>query len=873
MSVYERLKAQADQRPNAIAVMAPGRRPLSYAQLRDQISQVVTTLNSLGIGRNDRVAVVLPNGPEAAVVLLGVAAGATCAPLDPRSRPEEFQGYLAGLDAKAVILPAGSNSPILEAAAPSRILLVEIAPALEQEAGRFAIRGRDRTAPHLEGFAEADDIAFLLHTSGTTSRAKLVPLTQSNVAAGILRVQAALGLTSDDRYLNVTSLFYSQGIMLTMASLCSGGSVTCPTAFNAQDFAAWVTDFQPTWYSAAPAVHQAILTGLRNAPGAAVQHRFRFIRSAAGPLPAFVRNQLEQVFQSPVIEAYGMTECYPISSNPLPPGRPKPGSAGLPADTDIGILGESGQLLPVGSTGEIVVRGPHVTPGYLNELADDRGSFVHGWFRTGDEGHLDQDGYLFVTGRIKEIINRGGEKISPVEVEHVLLDHPAVSEAASFSVPHATLGEDVAVAVVLSDNESATEQELRAFAATRLSPFKVPRRVVFVDALPKNATGKVQRHILSEKFGAPAPSRISHSNSSTRETFSPVHEALLTVWAPLLGIDSIGIGDNFFDLGGDSLLAVQMIAEVEHVLGKLVPLPAFFLAPTIEHLADVLAEEELPDAWPELVPTQPHGSETPFFWVHGDGSTWFLANNLGTEQPVYGLEHQSRDGKPARYTTVETIAAHYIDEVQRVQPAGPYRLGGFSFGGTLAFEMAQQLRARGEVVDLLVLLDSRFPGTDTVPVADSTSVGLGTELRRHIRAVSKLERRAAIMYVTTRLTRKLRDRASRISKVFKTLSWRVLLRLRRPIPTSLVSNYLLSIYEAARSKYRPVPYFGRAVYIKSEKRLTFDRMSWERVLGDQLEWHEVPGDHMDLVTKPYAESWTAIVKAGLDVARRKATAG
>ena len=311
-------------------------------------------------------------------------------------------------------------------------------------------------------------------------------------------------------------LFHSQGIMLTIASLLAGASVVCTPGFSPDHFFEWLEEFHPTWYSAAPAIHQAILTQSRNNQEIIAQYPLRFIRSAASPLAPHVLAELERVFRCPVIEGYGMTECYPITSNPLPPGERKAGSVGVAAGTDIAIVDQAGKLLPREEPGEIVVSGPQVMEGYLNESTNNQNTFTNGWLRTGDQGFMDADGYLFVTGRLKEMINRGGEKISPREIDEVLLEHSAVAEAVSFAVPHVTLGEEVAAAVVLRDNVSVTEEEIQRFAAIRLAEFKVPRRVLIVKEIPKSATGKVQRIGLAEKLGLIGPNQALRENNSDR---------------------------------------------------------------------------------------------------------------------------------------------------------------------------------------------------------------------------------------------------------------------------------------------------------------------------------------------------------------------
>jgi acyl-CoA synthetase (AMP-forming)/AMP-acid ligase II len=487
---------------DAPAIMAPERPALTYAALRKLVADTVGALNALGIGRNDRVGIVLPNGPEMATAFVAIAAGATTAPLNPAYRADEFDFYLSDLDAKALVVEAGSTSPALEVARARNIPVVTLEVAPGAPAGAFTLKGAAAGKAARPGLAGADDIALVLHTSGTTSRPKIVPLSQRNIAASARNIGATLALTPADRCLNIMPLFHIHGLMAAVsASLAAGASVCCTPGFNALKFFAWLDEARPSWYTAVPTMHQAILARAERNAESVARARLRFIRSSSSSLAPQVMAELERVFRAPVIEAYGMTEAaHQMASNPLPPKARKPGSVGLPAGPDIAIMDEAGTLLPRGSTGEIVIRGANVTLGYEANAKANASAFTNGWFRTGDQGSMDAEGYLSLTGRLKEIINRGGEKISPREVDEVLMDHPAVAQALTFAMPHDKLGEEVAAVIVLREGKTATEREIREFAAKRLADFKVPRKILFLDEIPKGATGKLQRIGLHEKL-------------------------------------------------------------------------------------------------------------------------------------------------------------------------------------------------------------------------------------------------------------------------------------------------------------------------------------------------------------------------------------
>jgi acyl-CoA synthetase (AMP-forming)/AMP-acid ligase II len=487
------------------AIGAPGMSPLSYRGLREQVERAAAALNQFGVTRGDRVAIVLPNGPEMAVAVLAAVTAAAAAPLNPAYRTDEFEFYLTDLNAKALIVGRGSTSPAVAVAAKLGITVAELNRKPELGAGAFELT----SAPNVPGksgtggHAHPEDIALLLHTSGTTSRPKLVPLSQRNICTSARNVSATLGLRPSDRGLVVMPLFHIHGLIAALlAPLSAGSQVFCTPGYNALRFFAWMSEARPTWYTAVPTMHQGILARADHNREVIAANPLRFIRSSSSSMPPQVIRELEATFGAPLVEAYGMTEAaHQMASNPLPPGRRIPGTVGTAAGPEVAIMDQQGALLPPGQTGEIVIRGDNVTHGYENNPAANAEAFTNGWFRTGDQGQISALGYVTITGRLKEIINRGGEKISPREVDEVLMDHPAIQQVVTFAVPHAKLGEDVATAVVLREGASLTEKELREFASRRLADFKVPRTVLFLPEIPKGATGKLQRIGLAAKLG------------------------------------------------------------------------------------------------------------------------------------------------------------------------------------------------------------------------------------------------------------------------------------------------------------------------------------------------------------------------------------
>jgi oxalate---CoA ligase len=501
-TVYDVARAGAADAP---AIGAPGRPWLTYAGLAKLVDDTLSTLNGVGIGRGDRVAMVVPNGPEMAASFIAVAAGCSSAPLNPAYRADEFEFYLDDLKPKAVVVQQGMDSPVRAVAGKVGVPIVELVPTADGPAGAFTLDVstlKPATAAK-PGPSQGAEIALVLHTSGTTARPKIVPLSAANLAASARHIAAALALTPADRCLNIMPLFHIHGLIAAvLSSLGAGASVSCTPGFNALRFFAWLEEVKPTWYTAVPTMHQTILARLGRNTETAKAARLRLIRSSSASLPPQVMTELESAFGCPVIESYGMTEAsHQMASNALPPGKRKPGAVGLPAGPKVAIMDEAGNFLPQGAIGEVVIQGPNVTAGYDNNPDANLKAFADGWFRTGDQGRFDEDGFLFLTGRLKEIINRGGEKISPIEVDTILMDHPAVEQVVTFAIPHAKLGEEVGAVVVLRSGQEATERDLRDFVAKRAADFKVPRKIVFVTEIPKGATGKLQRIGLAQKLG------------------------------------------------------------------------------------------------------------------------------------------------------------------------------------------------------------------------------------------------------------------------------------------------------------------------------------------------------------------------------------
>lgn len=545
------------------------------------------SLNAVGIGRDDRVAVVLPNGPEMATATLAIAATATCAPLNPSYSADEFDFYFSDLNVKALVIQAGLASPAVALACSRGIAVITLTSVSSNEAGVFSLVSSPFSRECATRFSEPNDLAFLLHTAGTTSRPKIVPLTHRSVSDAAVNIQHVLQLSESDRCLNVMPLFHLHGLCAGFfASLGAGASVVCPAGFDPRQFFEWIHKFRPTWYTAAPAIHRMILADTAATPENATRYPLRFIRSASAALPPTLLAQLEHLFNVPVIESYGLTEtASQVTSNPLPPRPRKLGSAGLAAGPEVAIVDTSGQFLPRHHVGEIVVRGTTVMEGYEKNPEANALAFTGEWFRTGDQGFLDADGYLFITGRLKELINRGGEKLSPREIDEILLEHPAIADAATFGIPDRRLGEEIGAAVVLRRGAVATVREIQEFVARRLAEFKVPRHVAIVDEIPKSPTGKLQRASLAESLGLASLGDVRPRGGQPFVAPRTELEKLVArIWGELLEQPEISVHDTFFELGGDSITAAQILSQLRELgLADLTP-ATFFQSPTVAGL-------------------------------------------------------------------------------------------------------------------------------------------------------------------------------------------------------------------------------------------------------------------------------------------------
>ncbi len=584
--------------PRRNAILAPGHAPVTYGALWVRVDNAIRELRSLGVSRSDRVAVVLPNGPETAVAIVAVATAAICVPLNPSFTADEWHRYLCDLQVTALLTRADMDSACRGVAHALGIPVIDLSSRPGEGPGAFSLLGSGtRRAVGSEPAPSGENDAFILLTSGTTSRPKMVPLTQASVCLSAYNAGAALALGPRDRLLNVLPLFHAHGLISgVLTALAAGSTVVCTPRFDCAAFFGWLKEFRPTWYTAVPTIHRALLSAADRDKRGARRCSLRLIRSASASLPPDVLGELESLFGVPVIETYGMTEtASQIAANPL--GRRKPGSVGQSAGAEIAIMNQAGRRQAAGERGEIVLRGPTITRGYDNDIAATQSAFRDGWFRTGDLGYLDRDGYLFIVGRIKDVIKRGGQQVAPAEVEEALLVHPDVVEAAAFSIPHGRLGEDVAAAVVLRPGAKVGPHELRNFARERLAAYKVPGLIQIVPEIPKGSGGKIRRSGLAAALSITMSASRVERGGQLVPPRSDLEGQLSKIWADLLELGQIDVHQDVFTLGADSLKVTQMRSRLRERFGADVSFKDIFDAPTVARLAARLeASKESPAA-------------------------------------------------------------------------------------------------------------------------------------------------------------------------------------------------------------------------------------------------------------------------------------
>ncbi len=566
---------------DAEAIVSPGRPTLTYAELGRQLERDHDFFRRSGFGARARIGVIMPPGAEGLAVIAAVARSAACAHFEPELDVDSLARLMSTMRLDAVIVPEGSASNALRAARRLGISLIESSSPADGAAGTHELRTDSRRPPASPDLPGPDDLAFVWHTSGTTGVPKIVPCEQWRICFDVRKRVERRRIVRADRCL-VTSTLAAAGTIRVclLSNLAAGAAILATDDRSAENVLCSIESLAPTYFFAAPALHNRLLE-LIEKRGGRPQHRLRAIYSSFAEQSPQVRSRLEQALGVPMLVVYGMSEVGGIAETAMPPDAAPPGSVGRPV-LDLVIADDSGNFLGRGEDGEVWVRGPEVIPAYESPPEANRDSFRNGWFRTGDCGHLDDRGFLQLTGRIKDSINRGGVKVSPTEVELALASHPAVHEAGVFARRHPTLGEDLCAAVVFEEGRTASEADLRRFVRHRLAAAKVPTRIVSAAALPRNAAGKLQR----TELGALGEALLRRSSEPPD---GPHEEQVAAIFRQVLRVDDIGRRDQFFDRGGDSLRAVEVIERIEQTFGVPLTMDELLDNPSVAGLAQVIA--------------------------------------------------------------------------------------------------------------------------------------------------------------------------------------------------------------------------------------------------------------------------------------------
>lgn len=698
-TIPEAIRAHGLTRAEAPALVGPGFAPVTFGALTRFLDEAREALAGVGVGPETRVGLVVPPGYRGALLTLAVASQAQLAPLNPSLTPGEFVEEVRRVAMDALIAPDWLDTPLpagFDQMAPL-VLRAGLGDDLRLSLSSTGAKG----TPAHDRTVTPGSIALLLRSSGTTGDPKQIPVTHRNLVAMARKMAGWFDLSPQDRIPCTLPLYYAAGLKTTLfVPLIIGASVGIPAPGQTYDVAEWIEEIRPTVLSVAPASLRGILDRFAAAPTRPVTPFLRFAICGAAYLPDALRREAEDLLGVPVIEYYGLSEAGAMAANPAPPGLRKPGTVGLPAPGELKLVGEGGKPVPQGEAGEIVLSGPSVTPGYLTARDREPSGVESGWLSTGDLGRFDEDGYLSIVGRLKEIINRGGEKVSPYEVEKALLRHPAVLDAGVFGVPHPRLGENVAAAVVLRPGLIATPEEIRRSLEDQLVRFKIPQTIAVVETLPRGPTGKILRAELARAMANRARERSARPDRM-------LEHQIMAIWTRLLKRADFGIDDDFFELGGDSLLAAEMLVEVEGLAHRSVPQSQLATSLTIRMLADAVCSDLGPGR--ELLTQVRDGQGTPFFFCHGDYTTrglfaLRLIELADPDRPVYLLHFYQDLHRPD--LTIEEIAGSYVDEIRKARPDGPLVIGGYCNGGLVAWELTRRLRQAGRDVRALLLIET-----------------------------------------------------------------------------------------------------------------------------------------------------------------------
>ncbi|MZR31685.1 alpha/beta fold hydrolase [Sneathiella litorea] len=838
----------ADKSPKAAVLLGPDQIPLDYQSLQKLVTDFGKELAGSGFGRNDRIAVIHSGGAEMAASLIGVCCNATVAPFNPAMSAGEFYLHFQDKKIKALAIEKDLPSQAREAAEKLGIAIIDIIQADPACAGKVRLASENaRQSGIVPEAVQADDVLVVFTTSGTTSYGKIVPLPHRIALPRVKNMGQMLNFTSQDCILNIMPLFHTGGFAAGMLTTIFSGGSFFPVKNNDVDMLFHcLRSSKPTVIAGGYTVFHSIERKAQDYPEIvqAAKSSLRMLRTGTGHLDQKIAESLESIFETPVVEAYGSAETSFMACTGLPPAPRKTGSVGQPDRNRVFVVDKNGDPVPVFERGEIVVPRETAFEGYENNPAANREAFSERWYHTGDEGYLDEDGFLFITGRIKEMINRGGIKIIPTEVDQAAMKHDAIREAVSFPLPHKTLGEDIALCVVVESGKSISEGDLKNFLKNHLIPNKIPSRIVFVDEIPKGPTGKAQRRKLNQQLQVLTQDTADSASLRKDEQLTADTLKMQNIWQEVLGTSDIGLDDNFFALGGDSLQAVDLFLRIEKVLGRRLPRDILFEAGTIREMARLI-EEGLSSSC--VVPIQPKGNRPPLFFIHPIGGEVLgyreLARHLNDDQPFYGIQQFQSNENTSRYSSLDDMADYYLDEIRQVQPKGPYYLGGHSFGGLVAFLLAQKFSALGEETALLALLDTYLPSRKRY-------VSPAQWMSLHYKIWADLPLLEKPGYIFERF----RNISIGLKKLIKLKFMAVSNRdpsISKTSPADVISYQDINALNVR--KFRPTPYVGNAILFRTELPVSLHpdvHNEWQNLIEGRLEICDIPGGHVQIMEEP-----------------------
>jgi amino acid adenylation domain-containing protein len=851
LCVHQLVERQAERTPSAPAVQW-GSQVLTYQDLNSQANQMARYLSKLGVGPDVPVGVFLDRSLDLAITLLAVLkSGGTCVPLDPQYPGDRLAFMLE--DARVAVLVTDAN------------LLSKV----ESVKGHTVCLDRDWNAIKREkkqipvGDVAPENLAYIVYTSGSTGKPRGVQLPHGGLVNHHVAATKLYGLQASDLVLQFSSISFDISIEEIFPTWVAGGTVvfrTEETPLAASGFLRWIGERRITVLNLPTAYWHELVHELSESKAASLPQSLRMVIVGGEKASSTAYASWLRVSRGKVrwVNTYGPTEASVIATAYEPEiSDPEQVPASLPigrpiANTQIYLLDADLNPVPVGVEGELHIGGDGVARGYLNRPEMTAEKFIadpfskHGsarLYKTGDIARYLPNGEIEFIGRSDFQVKIRGFRVELGEIEAVLATHAGIRDAVVVAKVDAS-GDKRLLAYVVPANPTQNEtKQWRSFLEERLPDYMVPSLFIVVDALPLTPNGKVDRRALEKRPVASGPI----TSMSADLPSDPVQRQLIKIWQSVLGVDSIGVQDNFWELGGHSLLAARLTQLVDNTFGKKLTLAALVGAPTIQELARIIKGENEAQAWSCLVPLRAAGSRPPFFCIHGVGgnSVGFrdLANHVGADQPFYGVQAQGLDGKLPCLTRVEDMAALYLKEIRNIQPAGPYYLGGFSFGGWVAYEMAQQLQAQGEEIGLVALFDtSPFR---LKPVTSSLS------------SFFRIPTQEQLMYVLPKtITKGIRRR----------IVWIGLPRA--------IKNVLRACYEAER-QYQLRTYSGQVTLFRATQALTTDNdphARWRELATGGVEIQEIEGHHADIIIEPQVRITAAKLGACLERAQRQHTA-